>query len=139
VRDADVVCATTHAATPVLARDWLAAGTHVNSVGWTAGGGEIDAGTVRDACVVVESRSSALSEGPGGAPDLVQPIRDGIVGPDHALAEIGEVLAGTRPGRTTPEQITLYKSVGVAVQDAAAAGLVLRHARERGVGHDVEI
>ena len=139
VRGADVLCTTTHAKTPVFARGWLADGAHVNSVGWTAGGGEIDAETVRDAVVVVESRSSALSEGPGGAYDLVQPIRDGIVGPDHVHTEIGEVLAGTRPGRTTPNQITLYKSVGVAVQDAAAAGVVLRRARERGAGRDVEI
>ncbi len=139
VRGADVVCATTHADSPVLAREWLADGTHVNSVGWTATGREVDAETVRDAVVVVESRSSALSEGPGGANDLVWPIRDGIVGPDRVHAEIGEILAGTRPGRTAPDQITLYKSVGVAVQDAAAAGLVLRRARERGVGRDVVI
>ncbi|HEY7282812.1 MAG TPA: ornithine cyclodeaminase family protein, partial [Actinomycetota bacterium] len=131
VRGADVVCAATHAETPVLRRAWLGDGAHVNSVGWTATGSEVDPETVRDAMVVVESRSSALSEGPGGANDLVWPIRDGVVGPDHVHAEIGEILAGTRPGRTSADQLTLYKSVGVAVQDAAAAGLVLRRARER--------
>ncbi|HXJ67202.1 MAG TPA: ornithine cyclodeaminase family protein [Actinomycetota bacterium] len=139
VRAADVVCATTGATTPVLARDWLADGTHVNSVGWTPDGREIDAETVRDSVVVVESRSSALSEGAGGANDLVWPIRDGVVGPDHVHAEIGEILAGTRPGRTSADQITLYKSVGVAVQDAAAAGLVLRAAHDRGVGREVDV
>jgi ornithine cyclodeaminase len=139
VRGADVVCMTTHADSPVIARPWLSQGTHLNSVGWTAVGREVDAETVRDSLVVVESRSSALSEGPGGANDLVWPIRDGIVGSDHVHAEIGEVLAGHRPGRTSPVQITLYKSVGVAVQDAAAAGLVLRHARDRGVGREVEV
>ncbi len=139
VRSADVVCATTHAEEPVLRREWLRDGAHVNSVGWTPTGREIDAETVRDALVVVESLASALSEGPGGSNDLRWPVRDGVVGPDHVHTEVGEVLAGSRPGRTSDEQITLYKSVGVAVQDAAAVGLVLRAARQRGVGREIEI
>jgi alanine dehydrogenase len=138
VRGADVVCAATHAVEPVLRRAWLAPGAHVNSVGWSASGREIDAETVRDALVVVESRSSALADGPAGANDLTDPIRAGSLSPDDVV-EIGEIIAGGRPGRTLPGQLTLYKSVGVAVQDAAAAGLVLRHARERGVGRDVAI
>jgi ornithine cyclodeaminase len=109
-------------------------------VGWTPAGREIDAETVRDSLVVVESRASALSEGPGGANDLRWPLRDGMVpGGIDAIVEVGEILAGTRPGRTSAEQLTLYKSVGVAVQDAAAAGLVLRAARQRGVGREIEI
>jgi len=139
VRAADVVCAATNAEEPILRRDWVSAGTHVNSVGWTPSGREIDEQTVRDAFVVVESRQSALAPGPAGANDLIWPIRDGIVPDENAYAEIGEILAGDRPGRTSPEQITLYKSVGVAVEDAAAAGLVLRKARDRGRGRDIEI
>ncbi len=139
VRAADVVCAATNAEEPILRRDWVSAGTHVNSVGWTPSGREIDEQTVRDAFVVVESRQSALTPGPAGANDLIWPIRDGIVPDENAYAEIGEILAGDRPGRTSPEQITLYKSVGVAVEDAAAAGLVLRKARDRGRGRDIEI
>jgi ornithine cyclodeaminase len=139
VRASDVLCATTHADQPILRRSWLADGTHVSSVGWTPGGREIDAETVRDAVVVVESRASAMSVGPGGANDLTWPVRDGVVPADREHAEIGEILAGRRDGRTSPEEITLYKSVGVAVQDAAAAGLVLRRAAERGVGRHVEL
>jgi alanine dehydrogenase len=139
VRAADVVCATTNAEEPILRRDWVSAGTHVNSVGWAPEGREIDEETVGDAIVVVESRQSALAPGPAGANDLIWPIRDGIVPDESAYVEIGEILAGTRPGRTSPDQITLYKSVGVAVQDAAAAGLVLRKALDRGLGREVEI
>jgi ornithine cyclodeaminase len=139
VRAADVVCAATHAEEPVLRREWLRDGTHVNSVGWTPTGREIDAETVRDSLVVVESLASALSEGAGGANDLRWPIRDGVVGAGHVDTEVGQIVAGTKPGRTSDRQITLYKSVGVAVQDAAAAGLVLRGARTHGVGREIEV
>jgi alanine dehydrogenase len=139
VRDADVVCATTSAEEPVLRREWISPGTHVTSVGWTPSGREVDEATVRDAVVVVESRDSALAPGPAGANDLIWPMRDGVVPEDHVHAEIGEILSGSRPGRTSPDQITLYKSVGVAVQDAAAAGLALRAARSRNLGREIEI
>jgi len=65
------------------------------------------------------------------------PIDEGLIGPDHIHAELGELVAGTRPGRTSPDQITLYKSVGIAAQDAAAAGLVLEAARAVGAGRDI--
>jgi alanine dehydrogenase len=136
---ADVVCACTHAPQPVVRRAHLAPGVHVNSVGLHPAGREVDAETVRDALVVVEHRASALAPFPSGANDLTWPIRDGVVGPDHVHAEIGEIVAGTRPGRTSADQLTLYKSVGVAVQDAAAAALVLAAARERGTGTTVEL
>jgi ornithine cyclodeaminase/alanine dehydrogenase-like protein (mu-crystallin family) len=86
----------------------------------------------------VESRGAALGAGPGGAADLTQPLAAGVIG-DSDIAEIGEIVSGTRPGRGSDEEITLYKSVGVGVQDAAAATLVLAAARERGVGLDVEM
>lgn len=138
-RDADVVCATTHSPDPVLHRAWLSPGTHVTSVGYNPEGRELDAATVVDAVVVVESRASALAPPPSGSNDLLWPIRDGLIGPDHVRAEIGELVAGTAVGRTSPDEITLYKSVGVAVQDAAAAALVLEAARARGVGTQVEM
>jgi ornithine cyclodeaminase len=138
VRAADVVCATTHATEPVVRRAWLRPGTHVSSVGFNpAGLGEVDAETVRDAAVFVESRESALAPPPAGAVELLHPIADGVITADHVRAEIGEVVLGTAPGRTSAEEITLYKSVGVAVQDAAAAALVLATARERGIGVEV--
>jgi alanine dehydrogenase len=136
---ADIVCACTHAVEPVVRRDWLTPGTHVTSVGFNPEGREVDDATVADALVVVESRASALAPVPAGTPDLTEPIASGVIGPDHVHAEIGELVAGTRPGRASPEQITLYKSVGVAVQDAAAAALVLAAARERGTGHEIVI
>ena len=114
-------------------------GAHVTSVGYNPEGRELDDATVADALVVVESREAALAPAPAGSNDLTLPIRDGVIGPDHVHAEIGELVAGTRPGRTSPEQLTLYKSVGVAVQDAAAAALVLARAREAGAGARVEI
>jgi ornithine cyclodeaminase/alanine dehydrogenase-like protein (mu-crystallin family) len=89
--------------------------------------------------LVVESRAAALAPFPSGPNDLAWPIRDGLIDAEHVRAEIGELVNGTRPGRTGPEEITLYKSVGVAVQDAAAAALVLAAARERGVGRQIAI
>ncbi len=136
---ADVVCATTHPADPVVRREWLDPGVHVNSVGWSLAGREVDAETVRDALVVVEARAAALAPPPAGANDLTWAIRDGVITADHVQAEVGEIVAGTRPGRTSPDQITLYKSVGIAAQDAAAAALVLAEADRRGAGQRVEL
>ncbi len=134
---ADVVCAATHASEPVVRRGWLAPGAHVNSVGY--GGREVDDATVADALVVVEFRAAALAPPPAGSPDLLEPIERGIISTAHVQAEIGELLAGSRPGRSAADQITLYKSVGVAAQDCAAAALVLRRARERGAGREIEL
>ena len=133
VRGADIVAATTHAEEPVVRREWLSPGAHVNSVGLNPTGREVDEATVADALVVVESRESALAPPPAGAPELT-----GIDGA-RIHAELGELVAGTRPGRRSADEITLYKSVGVAVQDAAAAALVLAAARERSVGREIEL
>ncbi len=133
VRGADVVAATTHATEPIVLREWLSPGVHVNSVGANPEGrGEVDGAIVRDALVAVESRASTLAPPPAGASEF----RDGA---PQDVVELGELVAGTKPGRTSPEQITLYKSVGVAVQDAAAAALVLAAARVRSVGREIEL
>jgi len=134
VRGADVVAAATHASEPIVLREWLAPGVHVSSVGANPGGsGEIDAAIVAEADVVaVEFRESSLAPPPAGAAELRDTAREDVV-------ELGELVAGTKPGRTSPEQISLYKSVGVAVQDAAAAALVLAAARERSVGQEIEL
>jgi alanine dehydrogenase len=139
VRSADVVCTATHAAAPVLRRAWLRPGTHVNSVGYnTSGAGEVDQATVRDALVVVESRAAALAPPPAGAVELLHAIEHHALDPSQ-VTEIGEVAAGTARGRTDDAQLTLYKSVGVAAQDAAAAALVLAAARERGLGTHIRL
>ena len=133
IRGADVVAATTHSTEPVVRREWLSPGAHVNSVGLNPSGREVDDATVADALLVVESRESAIAAPPAGAPDLAG------IDPAHVHAELGELVSGTRRGRTSPDQISLYKSVGVAVQDAAAATLVLAAARERSVGREIEL
>jgi ornithine cyclodeaminase/alanine dehydrogenase-like protein (mu-crystallin family) len=136
---ADIVCAVTHSPEPVVRREWLSPGVHVNSVGYNIAGREVDGRTLADALVVVESRATTLAPPPSGSTDLSLAIQEGLIRPDHVHAEIGELVSGARPGRTSPDQITLYKSVGVAVQDAAAAALVLATARGRGVGTEVAL
>ena len=133
LRGADVVAAATHATEPVVRREWLDPGVHVNSVGFNTAGREVDEATVAAALIVVESRESALAPPPAGAPELVG------VAPEHVHAELGELVSGARPGRTARDEITLYKSVGVAVQDAVAAALVLAAARGRGAGREIEL
>ena len=133
IRSADVVAATTHSTEPIVRREWLSPGVHVNSVGLNPAGREVDEKTVMDALLVVESRESALAAPPAGAPELVG------VSPADVHAELGELVAGTKPGRSSLDEITLYKSVGVAVQDVAAAALVLAAARGRSVGRAIEL
>jgi alanine dehydrogenase len=135
---ADIVCLTTHSPEPVLERAWLAKGTHVNSVGCNVVGREVDERTVADSLLVVESRDSAFAPPPTGSNDLGWPLRDGLITENHVYAEIGELVAEIRPGRTDPNQLTLYKSVGVAAQDAAAAALVVAEAERRGVGLHID-
>ncbi|PZS31501.1 MAG: ornithine cyclodeaminase [Pseudonocardiales bacterium] len=139
VRSADVVCAATHADRPVVRRDWLRPGTHINAVGYnTSGAGELDVATIADALVVVESCAAALAAPPSGAVELRLAIDQGALDPDRVL-EIGQVAADPSVGRSDEAQLTLYKSVGVAVQDAAAAALVLSAAQARGSGTRVSI
>ena len=139
VREADVVCACTHAAEPVVRREWLKDGAHVNSVGYNTAGREVDEGTIADALLVVESRAAVLAAPPSGSNEINWPIRDGRITKEHIHAELGELVSRARPGRANDQQITLYKSVGVAVEDAAATALVLKLAKERGIGRQVEI
>ena len=133
VRGADVVHGATHSPVPVVLAEWLSPGAHVSSVGYNAPGSEVDPAIVARADVVcVESRDSAFAALPAGAPELVD------FDPQRTV-ELGELVAGTRVGRTSPDQITLYKSVGIAIQDLAAAALVLAAAKERGVGLEIEL
>lgn len=136
---ADVVCACTHSAEPVVRRDWLSEGAHVNSVGYNTAGREVDGAVFRDALVVVESRAATLAPPPAGSSDIAMAIAEGLFAPDRVHAEIGELVSGARPGRGDARQITLYKSVGVAVQDAAAAAMVLEAARRDGVGRTIQL
>jgi ornithine cyclodeaminase/alanine dehydrogenase-like protein (mu-crystallin family) len=131
VREADVVCACTDASTPVLRREWLTPGAHVTSVGASKDGPELDDATVRADVLAVESRV-AFEPYPAGAHELQ--------GLDPTTAvELGELAAGTRPGRTAPDQLTVYKSMGHAAEDAAAARLVYERALREGAGTEVDL
>ena len=95
---------------------------------------EVPAETVMRARVVVDSRHAAWEE----AGDLIQPLRAGLIGKDHLVGELGELVLGTVRGRTRPDEITFFKSVGMAVQDAVAAQAALTNARTQGSGTTVE-
>ncbi len=116
---------------PVFADRDIAPGTHINAIGsYKPTVREIPAETVRRARVVVDHRPAALAE----AGDLIIPIEQGLIAKDHVYAELGEIVAGLRKGRESPEQVTLFKSVGVAVQDMAAANRVLAAAERLNLG-----
>ncbi|HXZ47458.1 MAG TPA: ornithine cyclodeaminase family protein [Usitatibacter sp.] len=136
VRASDIVVTITTSATPVFDGEWLAPGAHVNAAGSNSLlRREIDETTVRRAhTVVVDSRPTALKE----AGDLLPALEKGRL---HAgaLAELGEVIAGIRPGRTAREQITLFESQGMAIQDLAVAAELVRRARAQGIGSEVDL
>ncbi len=136
VKGSDVVVTITTSATPVFDGEWLAAGTHVNAAGSNSLlRQEIDETTVRKAAVVVvDSRPSALKE----AGDLLPSLEKGRLH-GGALTELGEVIAGTRPGRTRADQVTLFESQGMAIQDLIIASHLLKAARERKIGTEVDI
>jgi ornithine cyclodeaminase len=120
----------------VFADTDLRVGTHINAIGaYTPEMQEIDPATVARARIFVDSRTAALAE----AGDLIQPLRRGLISEASIAAELGEVVAGTHPGRTSPEEITLFKSVGLAVQDAVAAGAILRRAEAEGLGQVIDL
>jgi ornithine cyclodeaminase len=133
---ADIVCTATTSRTPVFDGGDLNPGAHVNAIGaFTPAMQEIDPTTVQRAYVVVDSRAAALEE----AGDLIIPLASGQIAPDHIRAELGEILLDRRPGRTSPDQITFFKSVGVAVQDAVAARIVLENGRAQGLGQQITL
>lgn len=135
LRGADIVCATTSAASPLFEDADLADGTHINAIGsYKPDVCEIPAGTVVRACVFVDSRHAAWDE----AGDLIQPLKAGLITRDHIVAEIGEIVAGTKLGRTSDAAVTFFKSVGMAVQDAIAARVALANARSKGIGRDID-
>ena len=132
VRGADVVALCTHSGEPVIRREWVSPGAHVTSVGFAAPAGELDRRLVEAAHLFVESRAAAFLPPPAGCMELA--------GMDpNTATEIGEMLLGTHPGRRSRDEITVYKSMGHAVEDLAAAGLVYREAVARGAGTTVDL
>ena len=136
VAAADIICAATTTRTPVFDGRDLKPGTHINGIGsFTPEMQEIDAVAVRRARVFVDSVEAALAE----AGDLLIPLNAGEISLDHISTELGEVIAGIKPGRTSPDDITFFKSVGVAVQDAVAARIILRNGPALGLGTTIEL
>ncbi len=135
VRGADVVVTATSSRAPVLRHEWLKPGAHVNAVGSSiATTRELDTATMAAGSLFVDRRESTVNE----AGDYLFPLKEGAIGPDHIRAEIGEILIGKHPGRTAPDELTVFKSLGLAVEDLAAAEYVVRRAQETGTGTTVE-
>jgi ornithine cyclodeaminase/alanine dehydrogenase len=135
VRQADIVCTCTTSTAPVLAAPDLKAGTHINAVGaYTPQMRELDTATVQRACVVVDTYDEAFTE----AGDILIPISEGVISREHVLAQLGEVVVGKRV-RHSPNDITLFKAVGFAMEDAVTARLAYDKARERGIGFTSEL
>ncbi len=136
VRRADVVCTATTSSTPVFDDADVRPGTHINAVGaYTPQMREVPTETVLRARVVIDHRTASLAE----AGDLLIPIREGRMTEAHIWAELGEIAAGLKPGRMSPEEVTLFKSVGVAVQDVAAAAAIVDAARRQNLGVEVAL
>ena len=136
VRNADLLVTGTTAKEPILKNQWLKAGVHINAVGsHRPDYREIDSATIARAKVVVDSREAIMAE----CGDILLAIKETAIDENYVYGEIGEILAGVKAGRSSADEITLYKSVGIAIQDVATANLVYRKALERGVGTSVEI
>jgi alanine dehydrogenase len=136
VRAADVVTCATTATTPLFPGEAPQPGTHVDAVGaFQPQNRELDSLTVRRARVIVESYAGVLPT----AGELVFALAEGAIGRDHVAAELAEVVSGRCPGRTSPEEITLFKSVGFALEDLAAARLAYNRAMTENVGTEIEL
>ncbi len=135
VEGADVVCTVTGSTSPVLLGRWLGPGAHVNAAGASRPPArELDSDAVKMSRLYVDSRESARLE----ADDYLVPLREGAIGEGHIVGEIGEVLEGTAPGRGADSDVTVFKSLGLAIEDLAAANFAYRRAAELGLGTSLE-
>jgi ornithine cyclodeaminase len=136
VEDADVICTTTSAQEPILSGEMIGAGCHINAVGSSVPfARELDTAAVVKSTLFVDRRESTLHE----AGDFLFPQREGAIDDKHIVAEIGEILVGQHPGRTLDEEITLFKSLGLAAEDVASAQFIYERAIENGAGTWVEL
>lgn len=133
--DADIVCCATTSKEPIFEDADLKPGVHINAVGsYTPQAREVPPETVRRALVMVDSRHAAWEE----AGDLIQPLQAGLIGREHIHAELGELVLGRKTGREDDQQVTFFKSVGLAVQDAVAARVTLENAGRLGLGQKID-
>lgn len=132
---ADIVCTATASREPIVELDWLAPGTHVNAAGASMKTSrELSSEAVAAATLFVDRRESTLNE----SGDYLLAVAERGIGPDHIVAELGDILVGTHPGRRDSTELTLFKSLGIASEDLAAAELCVARARERGLGTEVD-
>ena len=135
VLGADLICTATPAREPVLLSDWISAGAHINAVGACfAAARELDTATVVRSRLYVDRRESALAE----SGDFLIPKAEGAIGDDHIVGEIGDILAGRVAARRSPDEVTLFKSLGIAIEDLAAAHHIHERARAEGKGIAVD-
>jgi ornithine cyclodeaminase len=128
---ADIICTTTSAREPIVEGGWLSPGSHINAVGSSVPSArELDTAAVVRSRLYVDRRESTLNE----AGDFLTPKKEGAIGDDHIVGEIGEILTGKAPGRRTRDEITLFKSLGLAVEDVASAQHIYEEARRSGRG-----
>lgn len=133
-RGADIIVTATTSRDPVVKRKWISSGAHINAVGtFSFNARELDTETMAAAKLFVDRRESALNE----AGDYVIAANEGAFGPEHIRAELGEVLIDTHPGRTSQDEITVFKSLGLAIEDLASASYTYKQALEKGVGTSV--
>lgn len=126
VKDADVVITATTSAEPVVKGEWLSWGTHINAIGsYYSNARELDTETIVKSKVVVDLRKAALEE----AGDIILPIKEGAITERHIYAELGEIVTGKKSGRVDDDEITVFKSVGLAIQDAAVAKFIIKKFR----------
>lgn len=136
IEGADLICTVTSSPTPVLEGGWIAPGAHLNVVGSSvAKSREIDTSAMARGRLIVDRIESAMKE----AGDFLIPRAEGAIGDDHIKGELGDVFVGRVPGRTRPEEVTIFKSLGLAIEDLAAADLVVRKATSAGVGMMVDL
>jgi ornithine cyclodeaminase/alanine dehydrogenase len=136
VAQSDIIVTATTSKTPVFDGSWVKPGTHLNLIGsFKPDVREVDEEVIKKAKIVVDQKSAALEE----AGDIIIPLKAGIITEKDIYAELGELAAGLKPGRTSDFEITLFKSVGLGIQDCAAAWLAYMRAKEKGVGMEVEL
>lgn len=136
IKGADIICTASTSTVPVLDGDWLKEGTHINAIGaFTPETRELDTKTIRKSKIVVDSREAALAE----AGDIMIPIRQKEISEKHIYAELGEIITGKKKGREDSKEITVFKSVGLAIQDAAAAWLVYENATKQKRGLRIKL
>lgn len=136
VHGADLICTVSASRTPVVEGDWLAEGVHINAVGASvASARELDSRAVARGRLVVDRLESARNE----AGDFLVPRSEGVITDGHIVGELGDVLLEKIPGRTAPREITIFKSLGLAVEDLAAAHLVLQKAEAKSIGLVAEL